>query len=172
MPRGIRGPKTVPAARTRRARKPEATGPTGGQVPDRPAAEGAGPDTPQRRRSRRATQPGSVADAGRQDVVATEEAPHDAALTLLVPEDPQDAALAAAEAELVRRYPGRRIKPGSLRPAGADPAFGHKRTLVLLCTDCDAERTVATSDVFHVGRYADCARTAKKAKKGAAGDGA
>jgi hypothetical protein len=100
-----------------------------------------------------------VADAGRQE-------------TDTAAEDQQDAALAAAEAELARRYPGRRIKPGSLRPAGADPAFGHKRTLVILCADCGAERAVATSDVFHVGRCVDCARKARKAKKGAAGDGA
>jgi hypothetical protein len=78
--------------------------------------------------------------------------------------DTQDPDLAAAEAELMRRYPNHRIKPGSLRPAGADPAFGHKRTVTIVCP-CGAERTLATSDLFHVQGCPDCARAARRATR-------
>ena len=57
----------------------------------------------------------------------------------------QDAKIAEAEAELARKYPDRRFKPGSLQPAGAVEEFGHKRSIVILCSECDAERRVATS---------------------------
>jgi hypothetical protein len=60
-----------------------------------------------------------------------------------------DEKLAAAEAELVKKYPDRRFKPGSLLPAEATKEFGSKRSIILLC-ECGEERRVATSDVFHV----------------------
>ena len=80
----------------------------------------------------------------------------------------QDAKIAEAEAEIIRKYPDRRFKPGSLLPAGAVEEFGHKRSIVILCSECDAERRVATSDIFHVSRCAECTKKArsKKAKKG------
>ena len=79
----------------------------------------------------------------------------------------QDAKIAEAEAEIIRKYPNRRFKPGSLLPAGAVEEFGHKRSIVILCSECDAERRVATSDIFHVSRCPDCTKKAhsKKAKK-------
>ena len=78
----------------------------------------------------------------------------------------QDPVLAAAEADLVRRYPDHQIKQGSLcAAAGARPRYGHKRTVTLHCVDCGAERVVATSDLFHVRRCEECARKLKKQAK-------
>ena len=79
----------------------------------------------------------------------------------------QDAKIAEAEAEITRKYPNRRFKPGSLLPAGAVEEFGHKRSVVILCSECDAERRVATFDIFHVSRCPECTKKArsKKAKK-------
>src|SRR5262249_45924736 len=74
----------------------------------------------------------------------------------------QPAELAAAEAELVRRYPTHRFKRGSLLPSGATATFGAKRSVVILCRDCGAERRVATSDVFHVRQCLACAAQARK----------
>ena len=80
----------------------------------------------------------------------------------------QDAKLAEAEAEITRKYPDRRFKPGSLLLAGALEEFGHKRTVIILCSECDAERRVATLDIFHVSRCVECTKKprSKKAKKG------
>ncbi len=86
--------------------------------------------------------------------------------------------LVAAEAELVRKYPDRKIVRGSLKAAGAVTGFGHKRTLIIRCENCDTERRVATSDVFHVRFCVACKKQARKAKKKAkngaqpAGEGA
>jgi hypothetical protein len=77
----------------------------------------------------------------------------------------RDPKLAAAEADLVRRYPARRIVPGSLRAAGMATGFGQKRTVTIECSDCGRERVLATSDLHHVGRCPACAKAAKKAKK-------
>lgn len=71
--------------------------------------------------------------------------------------DPQ-----AAEAELVRKYPNHKFKPGSLLLAGEDKDFPTRRTVVILCQDCDAERRVCTSDVFHVSRCMACGKKAKR----------
>ena len=90
----------------------------------------------------------------RRRVIAASEAAADPAVE-------QNEELAEAEADLTRRYPDRRIKPGSLRHAGAVPGFGTKRTVVIVC-DCGADRTLATSDLFHVRQCAGCARQAKK----------
>src|SRR5437899_3114210 len=77
-------------------------------------------------------------------------------------------ALAAAEAELIQRYPDRKIKAGSLLPAGAVKEFGPKRTVVICCAECSAERRVATSDVFHVTKCVRCSKKPKKDDDGSA----
>jgi hypothetical protein len=71
--------------------------------------------------------------------------------------------LATAEAELRAKYPELKIKAGSLLPAGA-AEFGNKRTVVILCADCEAERRVATSDLFHVSRCVECTKKARSKK--------
>jgi hypothetical protein len=78
------------------------------------------------------------------------------------PSADQDAALAEAEQQLRDKYPHANIKPGSLQAAGTRPGYGNKRTLIILCADCGAERVLPTSDVFHVSRCRDCARVARK----------
>ena len=83
-------------------------------------------------------------------------------------EETASAALAAAEAELIQRYPDRKIKPGSLLPAGAVKEFGPKRTVVICCAECGAERRVATSDVFHVTKCVRCTKKPKKDDDGSA----
>jgi hypothetical protein len=83
----------------------------------------------------------------------------------------QPADLAAAEAELVRKYPHVGIKAGSLRP-GAAEGCGNKRVVTIVCSACQVnERVVATSDLFHVGRCEECARAAKKAARKAKKEG-
>ncbi len=72
-----------------------------------------------------------------------------------------DAGLAAAETALVAKYPGQRFKPGSLRPSGATAEFGNKRSVIILCRDCRAERRIATSDAFHTSRCEPCGKKAK-----------
>jgi hypothetical protein len=87
--------------------------------------------------------------------------------------DAQGTELAADEAALTSRYPRQRFKAGSLLPAGATAEFGTKRSIIVLCQDCGAERRVATSDVFHTSRCVPCGKSAKKAarkaKKGGEG---
>jgi hypothetical protein len=74
---------------------------------------------------------------------------------------PDEKLAAAAEAELVKKYPDRRFKPGSLLPAGATKEFGSKRSIILLC-ECGEERRVATSDVFHVRRCEECTKKSRR----------
>ena len=77
----------------------------------------------------------------------------------------QLADLAAAEAELVRKYPNVAIKPGSLRP-GAAEGWGNKRVVTIVCRVCQVnERVVATSDLFHVSTCPPCSKAAKKAAR-------
>ena len=77
----------------------------------------------------------------------------------------QSPELAAAEAELARKYPHVRIKPGSLR-LGAAEGWGNKRVLTLVCIACQVnERVLATSDLFHVSRCEECSNAAKKAAR-------
>jgi hypothetical protein len=76
----------------------------------------------------------------------------------------QAAELAAAEAELVRKYPNVNIEVGSLR-AGAAEGWGNKRLVTIRCAACSRPRTVATSDLFHVSRCEDCSNSAKKATR-------
>jgi hypothetical protein len=77
----------------------------------------------------------------------------------------QPPVLAAAEAELVRKYPHVRIKPGSLR-LGAAEGWGNKRVATIVCSACQVnERVVATSDLFHVSMCPQCAKAAKKAAR-------
>lgn len=76
------------------------------------------------------------------------------------------------EQRLVEKYPGHRFKPGSLAASGATPGYGTKRTVTILCTECDAERLVATSDLFVVRKCRDCVKRgrqdARRARKVAA----
>jgi hypothetical protein len=147
MPRGIPKPKSVQAERVT-PDKPDSDGDprTNRQAEESPAGRpGARP--PAKRRTRGAKPPAATSPPESAPAKAT---------------DTSSEALAAAEAALVDRYPARRIKPGSLRPAGADPAFGTKRTVVIHCEDCGAERMVATSDLFHVGRCTACRRASRK----------
>jgi hypothetical protein len=77
----------------------------------------------------------------------------------------QPAELAAAEAELGRKYPHTTIKLGSLRP-GAAEGFGSKRIVTIVCSACNVnERIVATSDLFHVSGCEDCSKAPKKAAR-------
>jgi hypothetical protein len=85
--------------------------------------------------------------------------------------DAQGTELVADEAALTSRYPHQRFKAGSLLPAGATAEFGTKRSIVILCQDCDAERRVATSDVFHTSRCVLCGKSAKKAARKAKREG-
>jgi hypothetical protein len=79
----------------------------------------------------------------------------------------QTAELAAAEAELGRKYPNANIKPRSLR-LGAAEGFGSKRVVTIVCSACHVnERVVATSDLFHVSRCEACSKAAKKATRNA-----
>lgn len=102
---------------------------------------------------------------GRRRKAIQETEPVPAPVPAMPPEtvvEDRDPALVAAEAALIQKYPDRKIKPGSLQPAGAVPEFGHKRTLILECSDCGAERRLATSDLFHVSRCVDCAKQARR----------
>jgi hypothetical protein len=73
--------------------------------------------------------------------------------------------LAAIEAELARKYPLQKFKPGSLLPSGATAEFGKKRSVIIRCRDCGSERRIATSDLFQVSRCRSCTATAKRAAK-------
>ena len=73
-----------------------------------------------------------------------------------------DRALAEAEAALVAKYPGQRFKPGSLLPSGSTAEFGNKRSVIILCRECGAERRIATSDAFHTDRCLPCGKKAKR----------
>jgi len=78
----------------------------------------------------------------------------------------QDPALQEAERQLIEKYGNVvHIVPGSLRPAGGRPAFGNKRTVVIKCSSCNQERTLATSDLFHCHHCKDCSRGRKAGKK-------
>ena len=56
------------------------------------------------------------------------------------------------EAAILAKYPTCKIVPGSWKASGGRPAFGAKATIIIRCTTCDTERTIATSDAFQV-RY-------------------
>jgi hypothetical protein len=73
--------------------------------------------------------------------------------------------LAAIEVELARKYSQQKIQSGSLLPSGATAEFGKKRSVVIFCQDCAAERRIATSDPFQVSRCPSCASSAKRAAK-------
>ena len=164
MPRGIKGsgksrkPATEPGQPRRRGRKPKGPLPEAVQPVESPAAE---------------EQPAGLP--------ATEELPTEETVAEPAPDEgpalpapdllAQPAELAAAEAELVRKYPHVGLKPGSLRP-GAAEGWGNKRVVTIVCRVCQVnERVVATSDLFHVGRCEECARAAKKAARKAKKEG-
>jgi hypothetical protein len=107
------------------------------------------------------TEPASVQEP-LQEPSVFEPAPPEAE-TVSSPPGDQELALAEAEQQLRDKYPHAHIKIGSLQAAGARPGFGSKRSVILFCRDCGAERVLPTSDVFHVSRCRDCAREAKKA---------
>jgi hypothetical protein len=77
----------------------------------------------------------------------------------------EQAKLIKDEVKLIERYPNRKFKPGSLMASGAVPEFGKKRTIVILCEACGAERRVATSDIFHCSKCVSCTKKAKSPKK-------
>ena len=81
------------------------------------------------------------------------------------PAEEQDPALREAERKLAEKYPAVTIKPGSLRPAGGRPEFANKRSVIILCAGCKAERVLATSDLFHVSRCVDCVKAGKRVRR-------
>lgn len=179
MPRGKKASNAKGSPRRKRAEKGQELAPP---PADQPADATADPAEEPRPRKRRRTDAAadvvpeaSPADASPEAVPTEQEASPSMSLEASpgsTPDSPpaveQDPALARAEVELVHRYPTRRIVRGSLMPAGADPDFGHKRSVLIECEDCGRKRRLATSDLFHVGRCSDCAKRAKKASKGGA----
>jgi len=148
MPRGVKGsgkgrkPATEPGRPRRRGRKPN--GPLPEVVPPvEPASTLPPTEEPVRGRPT-------------EEERAAEGSPAEEALPAQPPE------LAAAEAELVRKYPAHRFKRGSLLASGATAELGAKRSVVILCRDCGAERRIATSDVFHTSRCLACTARARK----------
>jgi hypothetical protein len=110
-----------------------------------------------------------------EESAATEELPTEETVAEPAPDEgpalpapdlsAQPPELAAAEAELVRKYPHVRIKPGSLR-LGAAEGWGNKRVVTIVCSACQVnERVVATSDLFHVSTCPQCSKAAKKAAR-------
>jgi hypothetical protein len=66
---------------------------------------------------------------------------------------------------LVGKYPDVSIIAGSLRPGEAE-GWGNKRVVTIVCRICNLnERTLATSDLFHVRQCEKCAREAKRASR-------
>jgi hypothetical protein len=152
MPRGIKGsgkgrkPAGEPGRPRRRGRKRKEALPEVGQPVELPPAE---------------EHPAEEAVAEPLAAEPTlDEGPAPPAPDLLA----QPPELAAAEAELARKYPHVRIKPGSLRVGGTE-GWGNKRIITILCINCNAERTLATSDLFHVRHCQACAKADKKAAR-------
>jgi hypothetical protein len=155
MPRGIKGsgksrkPATEPGPPRRRGRKPKGPPPEG-------------------------VQPGELLDEESrvaEELPAAEPAPDEAPASPAPDLPAQPSELAAAEAELVRKYPHVRIRPGSLR-LGAAEGWGNKRIVTIVCGACEVnERDVATSDLFHVSMCQQCSKTAKKAARKAKKEG-
>src|SRR5579884_422497 len=163
-PVNLRGKRGNSASGTRWRRKP--AGNMNSQeviMPRRknPVLTATPPDLRKRRRRKNIEQPAPPAELSpERDPDRGSPVPEP-----LAPETPtQDPALAEAEQQLAKKYPAAAIKPGSLRP-GAPEGWGGKRVVTIRCVGCGAERTVATSDLFHVSRCADCARAAKKAAR-------
>ena len=73
----------------------------------------------------------------------------------------QDPKLAEAEKKLIEKYKLVDIVPGTLRH-GAKEGWGNKRVITIRCVSCNAERTVATSYLFHVYHCTSCAKRIKK----------
>jgi hypothetical protein len=82
--------------------------------------------------------------------------------TINTPE--QDPKLTEAERVLVERYPLVNIVAETLR-LGEGKGFGSKRVVTIKCGNCNVERTLATSDLFHVRYCEACANHAKKEAK-------
>lgn len=157
MPRGIKGsgksrkPAGEPGPPRRRGRKPKEPQPEVVQPVELSPAE---------------EQPGEMQDdeSGVADELpAAEPAVNEEPVppAPAVPAQPPE--LAAAEAELVRKYPHVAIKPGSLRLGGAE-GWGNKRIVTIICSACRVnDRVLATSDLFHVSMCPACSKSAKKA---------
>jgi hypothetical protein len=153
MPRGIKGsgksrkPVSEPGPPRRRGRKPKETLPEVIQPVELPPDE-------EHPAEEAVSEPPTAGVA-----VDQQPSPPAPALPTLPPH------LAAAEAELVRKYPHVRIKPGSLR-LGAAEGWGNKRIVTIVCSSCKVnERVLATSDLFHVSMCEECAKAAKKAAR-------
>ena len=172
MPRGKRATYSSEPLPPRRGRKRQQPTSAAAGLPDELDTQSVQEQSPRGRRRRKAAtetidqEPAQPAVAESEpettpaESVARPTLPSEDASSPAMDTGAQDPTLVAAEADLVRRYPDCRIKPGSLRAAGA-AGFGHKRTVVLLCR-CGAERVVATSDLFHVSMCAPCTKAAKK----------
>jgi hypothetical protein len=168
VPRGVKGsgkgrkPAPEPGQPRRRGRKPKEALPevvqpveSASELP--PSGEPArGWPAEEERATEEFPAEEAVAEPTPSAAAPLEEALVEEALPAQSPE------LAAAEAELVRKYPTHRFKPGSLLPSGATATFGAKRSIVILCRDCGAERRLATSDIFHVRQCLPCAAQARK----------
>jgi hypothetical protein len=178
MPRGKRATNSsepLPPKRGRKRKQPTSAA-TG--LPDELGTQSVQEQPPRGRRRRMATAeaigqqpasatatPESVPEATPSESAVLPDLPSEDVPPSAADAGTQDPALAAAEAELVQRYSNRQIKTGSLRPAGAVPGFGHKRTVIINCLDCGRDRVVATSDLFHVGKCGTCTKAAKKASR-------
>jgi hypothetical protein len=127
----------------------------------KPAGE---PATP-RRRGRKPKEPRPATEPA-----SGEEAPAKSQAHLhLLPV--QDRAMQEAERQLVAKYPMVNIKPGSLCGAGERPEHPGKRTVVIFCGQCNRDRILATSDLFHVLYCESCTMVARKDARKAKKDG-
>ncbi|MDB5312969.1 MAG: hypothetical protein JWO38_7171 [Gemmataceae bacterium] len=123
------------------------------------AQDSADPTPSGRKRGRpKDDQPAPPAELSREALPAMRPGPESP------PESQHDPVLQAAEQQLMEKYPLANIKTGSLRP-GASEGWGSKRIVTILCGACNAERTVATSDLFHVRHCRDCAKGGQPTKK-------
>src|SRR5262249_3947627 len=82
-----------------------------------------------------------------------------------------DQGLTEAEQALAAKYPMVDIKPGSLRP-GASEGWGNKKIVTIRCASCNAERILATSDLFHCCLCSVCSKQARKEARQARKEGA
>jgi hypothetical protein len=163
MPRGIKGsgknrkPAGEPGPPRRRGRKPKELIPEAVQPVELPPAEEQLAEM--RDEEPRVAGELSAEPPAGEPASEAESAPPLPALTAQPPE------LAAAESELVRKYPNVAIKPGSLRLGGAE-GWGNKHIVTIVCSACKVnERVLATSDLFHVSMCPVCSKSAKKAAR-------
>jgi hypothetical protein len=146
MPRGIKGsgkgrkPAGEPEQPRRRGRKPKQPLPAPIELPfvappvEEPTDAEPAEDSPARKASVKLS--------------SERPAPKVNPLQAMPARSAQVLELAAVEADLARKYPQQKIKPGSLLPSGATTEFGKKRSIVILCQDCSAERPIVISSLM------------------------